>query len=104
MKNYNEQGEIDVTGTVLFTASPTESPINSSVNQIRINNSAAYTFELFRFDFESSNLIKIYSFNLDAGDVFTDSYNYILKAGDYLIAYSDIPGTNYLITIFDASR
>lgn len=104
MITYNQQGEIDVTGTVLFTASPSINLLTSSVNQIRISNPAAYTFELFRFDFENSSLIKIYSFNLDAGDVFTDSYNYFLNPGDYLIAYTDIPGTNYLITIFDASR
>jgi hypothetical protein len=28
----------------------------------------------------------------------------LLKDGDYLIAYTDIPGTNYLITVFDATR
>jgi hypothetical protein len=104
MISFNKQGEIDVTGTILYTSAGDIGPINTSVTQIRVSNNAAYTYELFRFDFVSGLTTKIYSFSLDAGDVFTDDYNYLLKDGDYLIAYTDIPGTNYLITVFDATR
>ena len=104
MMSFNEQGEIDVTGTILYTGTAGIMPVNNAVSQIRVSNNAAYTYELFRFDFVSGLTTKIYSFSLDAGDVFTDDYNYLLKDGDYLIAYTDIPGTNYLITVFDATR
>ena len=98
----SKQGEIDITGTVLLE-NITDSTI-SIVNLIRVSNPAAYVFTLSRYSAADATLIQVYTFNLSAGDVFTDEFTYYLDTGDYLIGYSDVVGTNYVTTVFDANR
>jgi hypothetical protein len=101
MVQASKQGEIDIAGTILLENNNPNAL--GCINSIRISNELAYTFTLSRYSASDARLVQIYSFSLDAKDVFTDDFVYYLSDGDYLIAYTDIPGTNYLINIFDAN-
>lgn len=101
MSTRTNQGEINITGTVLLRNTSSISP--AILYSIRVSNPAAYTFTLSRYSAINATLIQIYTFTLDAGDVFTDDLTYYLNNGDYLIAYTNVVGTNYVITLYDAN-
>lgn len=100
MAEIIEQGEVDVTGTVLYTGS-LSSVSSTKILQLKFYNPLAYVLTLERYDAATATSKILYSLTLDAGDSVTDSATYALKEGDRLIAYSDIPGTSYYTYGFD---
>jgi hypothetical protein len=96
MAEFSKQGDIAVTGTVLFTGSSDVTSLSRIFN-MRFNNPAAYTLKLEKFEFASSITTVIYDLSLAAGDIVTDNLNYALNPGDQLIASSNITGTTYYL-------
>jgi hypothetical protein len=96
MAEFNKQGTLAVTGTVLHTGVEGQS-FNSKVALMRFNNPLAYTITLQRYDASTASTVTIYTLTLSAGDTLTDNFNYSLEPGDQLIATSNITGTAYYI-------
>ena len=92
MAEFIKQGNLSVTGTVLYTGTGTAL---SKVILLRFNNPAAYDLTLEKFDYTTSTSIVVYDLSLSAGDTVTDNLIYGLKPGDQLIATSNIIGTTY---------
>jgi len=94
-----KQGQVSVTGTILYTGTAS-SPIVKVIN-LRFNNPAAYTLRLDRYNAGTSNTETLYELTLSAGDTVTDPLVYPLNEGDQLIVYSNILGTVYYSYILD---
>ena len=100
MAEFSKQGDIAVTGTVLFTGSSDVTSLTRIFN-MRFNNPVAYTLKLEKFEFATSTTTIIYDLSLAAGDTVTDNLNYALNPGDQLIATSNVIGTTYYVYGFD---
>jgi hypothetical protein len=100
MAEFSKQGDLSLTGTVLFTGSSDGTSL-SRIISMRFNNPAAYTLKLEKFEYATSSTVVIYDLSLSAGDTITDNLNYALNPGDELIATSNIPGTTYYVYGFD---
>jgi hypothetical protein len=96
MAEFSKQGNVAVTGTVLFTGSSSVSLL-TKVLTLRFNNPAAFQLRLSKFEAATSTTTIIYTLNLSSGDTLTDSLSYALNPGDQLIATSNIAGTTYYI-------
>jgi hypothetical protein len=96
MVEFSKQGNVAVTGTVLFTGSGDISLL-TKVLALRFNNPAAFQLILSKFEAATSTTTIIYTLNLSAGDTLTDNLSYALNSGDQLIATSNIAGTTYYI-------
>lgn len=81
MAEIIEQGEVDVTGTVLYTGS-LSSVSSTKILQLKFYNPLAYVLTLERYDAATATSKILYSLTLDAGDSVTDSATYALKEGD----------------------
>jgi hypothetical protein len=101
MITFNQQGEIDITGTIIYTGTAGNYINNSNVFPIRFYNDLAYVIDLYIYDTKTGLETKLYSVSLTAGQIYYDTYNYIFKNGDYLKAYSDIAGSTFILTISD---
>ena len=96
MAEFSKQGDIAVTGTVLFTGTSGGALLSKILN-MRFNNSAAYDLKLEKYEASTSTTTTIYDLTLSAGDTVTDNLSYALNPGDQLIATSNIPGTTYYL-------
>jgi hypothetical protein len=97
MAEFKSQGEIAIGGTVLHTGVKN----NSKLYIMRFFNPAAYTIQLFSYQSSTATTVQIFDFTLDAGDVITDNFLYLLQEGDYLEIFTNVVGTKYTITGFD---
>jgi len=95
MAEIIKQGEVDTTGTLLYTG--TNSPLSTKVTIMRFYNPLAYVLTLERYEDATGTTEILYELNLSAGDTVTDDLLYALKYNDTLTIYSDIPGTSYYI-------
>lgn len=84
-------GNVDITGTILYTAPPG----GASITVLRFSNTAAYDITISRFNNIDGTTLDLYTLNLAAGDIVNDSYCYNLKDGDYIMVTSSVPGTAY---------
>jgi bifunctional ADP-heptose synthase (sugar kinase/adenylyltransferase) len=96
MAEFSKQGDIAVTGTILYTGSISNISL-TKVLILRFNNPAAYDLKLEKYEAATSTTTTIYDLTLAAGDTVTDNLSYALNAGDELIATSNIVGTTYYI-------
>ena len=96
MAEFSKQGNIAVTGTILYTGSISNISL-TKVLILRFNNPAAFQLRLSKFEAATSTTTIIYNLNLSAGDTLTDNLSYALNPGDRLIATSSIAGTTYYI-------
>ena len=95
MAEIVKQGQVSVTGTILYTG--TASSLTTKLTTLRFNNPSAYMLRLDRYDAGTSSTETLYQLTLSAGDTVTDPLLYALKEGDQLIVYSNISGTSYYI-------
>lgn len=95
MAEFSKQGDVSVTGTVLYTG--TSGTLLSKILILRFNNPAAYDLKLEKYDALTSTTVTIYDLTLSAGDTVTDDLSYALNPGDELIATSSIAGTTYYV-------
>lgn len=84
-------GTVDVTGTILYTGPAG----GATISALRFNNPAAYDITISRFNNIDGTTLDLYTLNLSAGDTISDTYNYTLKDGDYIMVTSSVPGTVY---------
>jgi hypothetical protein len=96
MAEFSKQGDLSITGTVLYTGSRGGAAL-TKVTNLRFNNPAAFQLRLSKFEAATSTTTIIYTLNLSSGDTLTDSLSYALNPGDQLIATSNIAGTTYYI-------
>lgn len=96
MAEFSKQGDVSITGTVLYTGTSTESLL-TKVIIMRFNNPAAYDLKLEKYDAATSTTNTIYDLTLSAGDTVTDNLSYALNPGDQLIVTSNIVGTTYYV-------
>jgi hypothetical protein len=96
MAEFSKQGDVAVTGTVLFTGT-SGGALLSKILSIRFNNPAAYSLKLEKYEASTSTTTTIYDLSLAAGDTVTDNFSYALNPGDELIVSSNIVGTTYYI-------
>ena len=96
MAEFSKQGDVSVTGTVLFTGTSGGVSL-SKILTMRFNNPAAYDLKLEKYEASTSTTTTIYDLTLSAGDTVTDNLSYALNPGDELIATSNIVGTTYYI-------
>ena len=94
MAEFSKQGDVSVTGTVLFTGTTTVSLLTKVIS-MRFNNPSAYDLKLEKYEAATSTTTTIYDLSLSAGDTVTDNLTYALNPGDQLIATSNIVGTTY---------
>ncbi len=91
-----KQGQVDITGTILYTG--TSSTLSTTkISQLKFYNPLPYVLTLQRYDAASASTETLYEFTLDAGDSVNDTALYALNVGDQLIVYSSIPGTSFYI-------
>lgn len=95
MAEFVKQGEVDLSGTILYTGST--STTLTKIIALRFYNSVAYVLTLERYDAVTATSEVIYRLTLDAEDTVTDNLLYALNAGDQLTVYSDVPGTTYYV-------
>ena len=95
MAEFVKQGEVDLSGTILYTGST--STTLTKIVALRFYNSVAYVLTLERYDAVTATSEVIYRLTLDAEDTVTDNLLYALNAGDQLTVYSDVPGTTYYV-------
>lgn len=96
MVEFNKQGVLATTGTVLHTGVSSAS-FSSKVALLRFNNPAGFTLTLQRYEASTASTITLYTLTLSAGDIVTDAFNYSLEEGDQLIATSNVTGTTYYV-------
>jgi hypothetical protein len=96
MAEFSKQGDVAITGTVLFTGTA-GGQLLSKVLTMRFNNPAAYDLRLDKYEASTSTTTTIYNLSLAAGDTVTDNLSYVLNPGDELIVISNIAGTTYYI-------
>lgn len=96
MAEFSKQGDIAITGTLLYTGT-SGGVLLSKVLNMRYNNPAAYALKLEKYEASTSTTTTIYDLTLAAGDTVTDNLSYALNAGDQLIVTSNIAGTTYYI-------
>lgn len=96
MAEFSKQGDIAITGTLLYTGT-SGGVLLSKVLNMRFNNPAAYDLKLEKYEASTSTTTTIYDLTLAAGDTITDNLSYALNAGDQLIVTSNIVGTTYYI-------
>jgi hypothetical protein len=84
-------GTVDITGTILYTAPAG----GATISALRFSNPAAYDITISRFDNIDGTTLDLYSLSLAAGDIVSDTYNYTLKDGDYIMLTSSVVGTVY---------
>ena len=96
MAEFSKQGDLSITGTVLYTGSRGGAAL-TKVTNLRFNNPAAYDLRLEKYEASTGITTVIYDLTLSAGDTVTDSLNYALNPGDQLIAVSNISGTTYYV-------
>ena len=95
MAEFTKQGDVLITGTVLYTGS--SGTILTKVLSMRFNNSVAYDLLLEKFNAATSTTTTIYNLSLSAGDTVTDNLVYALDIGDELIVTTNVLGTTYYI-------
>jgi hypothetical protein len=96
MAEFSKQGDVAITGTVLFTCT-SSGQLLSKILAMRFNNPAAYDLKLEKYEAAANITTTIYDLNLSAGDTVTDNFSYALNPGDALIVTSNIAGTTYYI-------
>jgi hypothetical protein len=96
MAEFSKQGNVSVTGTVLFTGT-SGGQVLSKILAMRFNNPAAYDLKLEKYETASNITTTIYDLSLAAGDTVTDDFSYALNPGDQLIVSSNVVGTTYYI-------
>jgi hypothetical protein len=96
MAEFSKQGDVSITGTVLYTGT-SGGTLLAKVVSMRFNNPAAYDLKLEKYEASTSTTTTIYDLTLSAGDTVTDNLSYALNPGDELIATSNIVGTTYYI-------
>ena len=96
MAEFSKQGDVAITGTVLFTGT-SGGALLSKILTMRFNNSLAYDLKLEKYEASTATTTTIYDLTLAAGDTLTDNLSYALNAGDQLIVTSNIAGTTYYI-------
>jgi hypothetical protein len=95
MAEFVKQGEVDLSGTILYTGGT--STTLTKIIALRFYNSVAYVLTLERYDAVTATSEVMYGLTLDAGDTVTDNLSYALNSGDQIIVYSDVPGTTYYV-------
>ena len=98
MPEIVKQGELSVTGTTIITGSSDE--FCTRVLNIRINNPAAYSITVERYEAATATTVTLYTVSLSAGDTLTDNLGYALRLGDQLIITSSIAGSTYYAYIY----
>lgn len=93
-QRFSNYGSLAVIGTTIH-----EAPANNSstVKSIRFNNASACTISLSHYEYLTSTTSHIYTVNLSAGDIMTDTFPFFLNAGDRLIATPSAVGTSFTI-------
>lgn len=97
MAEISKQGDLALTGTVLYTGSSNGGVYLTKILSLRFNNPVAYDLKLEKFEFATTTTTVIYDLSLSAGDTVTDNFTYALNPGDQLIATSNVAGTTYYL-------
>ena len=90
---FTNQGELSTSGTIIHTA-----PENnvSEIRLLRFNNPTAYRLIVSKYTSSTATTTQVYQIDLSDGDTITDSFQYFLNEGDYIIASSSITGTTFI--------
>jgi len=94
-EKFSNQGTlVAVSGTIIHTA-----PDNniSEVQSMRFTNTAAFVLTVQKYTAATAATTTIYTLNLSAGDIVTDTFNYNLSENDYIKAISNVAGTTFMI-------
>jgi hypothetical protein len=94
-EKFSNQGTlVAVSGTIIHTA-----PDNniSEVQSMRFTNTAAFVLTVQKYNAATAATTTIYTLNLSAGDIVTDTFNYNLSENDYIKAISNVAGTTFMI-------
>ena len=94
-EKFSNQGTlVAVSGTIIHTA-----PDNniSEVQSMRFTNTAAFVLTVQKYTAATAATTTIYTLNLSAGDIVTDTFNYNLSENDYIKAISNVAGTIFMI-------
>lgn len=97
MSYLSSQGTLPAaTPTTVYTC-PTGRDV--VVQSIRVTNPGAFIFTVKKYVYATSTTVQLYTVNLSAGDILTDTNFISMRAGDYLELTSNIANTNYIIFI-----
>ena len=94
-EKFSNQGTlVAVSGTIIHTA-----PDNniSEVQSMRFTNTASFVLTVQKYTAATAATTTIYTLNLSAGDIVTDTFNYNLSENDYIKAISNVAGTTFMI-------
>lgn len=88
------QGNILTTGVTIYTVPANK---NGNINNIKISNPTGAAFDVALYKVISSTPILIYSFNLEAGDILSDTDSYLLNPGTSIYAESSSNDVVYTV-------
>jgi hypothetical protein len=91
-----KSGAVSTAMASIFTC---DNKLGYSVTSIRFNNDIAYDVEVFLYVAKENKTVDIYKLELNAGDTFTDTFNYTLAFGDKILARSNVANTFYSLNI-----
>lgn len=91
------EGSLPVGSNLVYTRP--SGLIAANTVSIRLSNSAANSITLRKVKAIGPVTTSIYTVNLAAGDILTDSYVYSFDVGDQLYIITTAPGTQYVILI-----
>lgn len=93
-QKFSNYGSLDLAGTIIHQAPSNNSSV---VKSIRFNNSASCVITLSHYNSSTATTSTIYTVNLSAGDIMTDTFPFYLEANDRLIATPSVIGTSFTI-------
>lgn len=93
-QKFSNYGSLALAGTIIHQA-----PANNSsvVKSIRFNNPSACAITLSHYNASTATTSVIYTINLSAGDIMTDTFPFFLDENDRLIATPTSTGTSFTI-------
>jgi hypothetical protein len=91
------EGSLPAGSNLIYTR-PSGLTVANTVS-IRLTNPAANSVTLRKIKAIGPVTTSIYTVNLDAGDILTDTYVYSFDVGDQLYIVTTAPGTQYVVLI-----
>jgi len=85
----SNQGFVNNYGAIIYKPTGNRTGYIKNIKFYNTTDSA-WNLSLFRGSSTNPNKVPLYAFQLDSGDIVNDSEEYLLKAGDYLYAISDL--------------
>lgn len=95
IRPINAQGNVSVSGGIKIF-SPSKSN-RASITKIILTSTSSYSISLYRHSASTGKKIKLYSLNLNAGDIVSDNTSYYLGEGDSLYLVSNSGSANWSV-------